>query len=407
MLEASGSRRKEVRRKFERISKGREPRDGNLGIRSPGHAELERRFVTLGWLRRASPRLMACAATCLSTVAPPISGQSPGATVSSAPSDQETTIAPPEPGKFTLGGYLETFWSYNFNHPSNRITNFRGFDNRESTFAISNAVVSGAWEKAAVSGKITAQAGITPNTYYLAEPAAAGTSSTGTADATTTWKYLQEAWIGYRAPIGRGVLFQTGIFLSPIGVENMPVKDNWNWSRSNLFFGLPFYHAGIKATYELSKSWTAELMVCNGWNDIVDNNRQKSLELSATYKASDTLSLHLLYFGGRRAVAQSVRRLRHMGRDEDALIYPARRRGLREQQLRDERLDGGRGLHPGPALQPVLSRGAGGRLLGARGFEPRGDGERPVLAGRPRRVPDDHAGLPPAEQHLRAIGRAP
>ncbi len=78
----------------------------------------------------------------------------------------------------------------------------------------------------------------------------------------------------------------------------MAVKDNWNWSRSNLFFGLPFYHAGIKATYELSKSWTAELMICNGWNNIVDNNRQKSVDLSATYKASDTLSLHFLYFGG-------------------------------------------------------------------------------------------------------------
>jgi len=140
--------------------------------------------------------------------------------------------------------------------------------------------------------------GHTPNTYYLAEPAAAGTSSTGASDATTTWKYLQEAWVGYRAPIGHGVLFQGGIFLSPIGVEGMAVKDNWNWSRSNLFFGLPFYHAGIKATYELSKSWTAELMVCNGWNNIVDNNRQKSVDLSATYKASDTLSLHLLYFGG-------------------------------------------------------------------------------------------------------------
>ena len=78
----------------------------------------------------------------------------------------------------------------------------------------------------------------------------------------------------------------------------MAVKDNWNWSRSNLFFGLPFYHAGLKATYELSKAWTAELMICNGWNNIVDNNRQKSVEASATYKPTDRLTLHFLYFGG-------------------------------------------------------------------------------------------------------------
>lgn len=244
-------------------------------------------------LKRAS-----LATTCVLLAALPISGQNLSPTPASTPPDQRTTSPPPEAGKVTAGGYVEAFWSYNLNHPSNRITNFRGFDNRESTISISNAVASLAWEKAAVSGKITAQAGLTPNTYYLAEPASPGTSSTGAADATTTWKYLQEAWIGYRAPIGRGVLFQAGIFLSPIGVENMPIKDNWNWSRSNLFFGLPFYHAGIKATYELSRRWTAELMICNGWNDIVDNNRQKSVDLSTTYKASDTLSFHFLYFGG-------------------------------------------------------------------------------------------------------------
>jgi hypothetical protein len=201
-------------------------------------------------------------------------------------------------GKISLGGYAEVFYSYNFDRPSNRITNFRGFDNRESTFTLSNAVASVAWEKAAVSGKIAAQVGHTPNTYYLAEPAAAGTSSTPTSDATTTWKYIQEAWVGYKAPIGRGVLFQGGIFLSPIGVENMPIKDNWNWSRSNLFFGLPFYHAGLRATYELSKSWTADVMVCNGWNNIVDNNRGKSVMLHAIHKISDSLTVNLLYFGG-------------------------------------------------------------------------------------------------------------
>src|SRR5262249_30263027 len=165
----------------------------------------------------------------------------------------------------------------NFNHPSNRITNFRGFDNRENTFMVSNAAATISFEKAAVSSKLTAQVGQTPNTYYLGEPSAAGTSSTGATDATTTGKYIQEAWLGYKAPVGSGLLFQGGIFLSPIGVENMPIKDNWNWSRSNLFFGLPFYHAGIKATYPLSGKWTVELMVCNGWNNITDNNHPKSL----------------------------------------------------------------------------------------------------------------------------------
>jgi len=209
----------------------------------------------------------------------------------------ESRPAPPDAGKISLGGYVEAFYSYNFNRPSNRITNFRGFDNRETTFTLSNAAVTAVWEKAAVSGKVTLQVGHTPNTYYLSEPAFPGTSATSSTDV-SNWKYLQEAWIGYRAPIGRGVLFQAGLFLSPIGVENMPIKDNWNWSRSNLFFGLPFYHTGLRATSEISRAWTAELMVCNGWNSVVDNNREKSVMAHVIYKPSDAWNVNLLYFGG-------------------------------------------------------------------------------------------------------------
>jgi len=202
--------------------------------------------------------------------------------------------ASPDPGKVIFGGYVEAFYSVNFNTPSNRITNYRGFDNRESTFTLSNLDLNAAWEKGAVSGRVSLQVGHTPNTYYLSEPAFPGTSATSSTDA-STWKYVQEAWVGYKAG---SVLFKGGLFLSPIGVEGIAVKDNWNWSRSNLFFGLPFYHTGVAATSDLSKQWTMTLMICNGWNNVVDNNRDKSVDLEATFKPSGALTIHGLYFGG-------------------------------------------------------------------------------------------------------------
>jgi Putative beta-barrel porin-2, OmpL-like. bbp2 len=257
--------------------------------------------------RKTSGRLLVLLLPAWGLATAPASGSSPtqvtrpSSDAEAASSESEVPEGSPgaaDNGRISLGGYVEGFYSDNFNRPSNRITNFRGFDNRESTFTLSNAAVSVAWEKSAVSGRVTAQVGHTPDTYYLAEPAAPGTSSTPPSNATTTWKYLQEAWVGYKTSIGRGVLFQGGLFLSPIGVENMPIKDNWNWSRSNLFFGLPFYHAGLKASYELSKEWTAELMVCNGWNDIVDNNRSKSVMAHVIYKPSGAWNVNFLYFGG-------------------------------------------------------------------------------------------------------------
>ena len=200
-------------------------------------------------------------------------------------------------GKFTLGGSVEAAYSYNFNEPSNGLTNYRGFDNRHNTFTLSNVVLDGQWEKDAVSGRITLQAGHTPNTYYLAEPSSPGASGAGGVDA-STWKYIQQAYVAYKAPVGKGLTFQLGLFLSPIGMEGMAVKDDWNWSRSNLFFGLPFYHTGLRATQQLTDKLALTIAVYNGWNSVVDNNPQKSVSAQFAYTDSDKLLFSVLYFGG-------------------------------------------------------------------------------------------------------------
>ena len=86
--------------------------------------------------------------------------------------------------------------------------------------------------------------------------------------------------------------------MSPIGFENLPIKDQWNWSRSNLFFALPFYHAGVRATYVLSDEVTAAVLVTNGWNDIVNRNPYPCVAGVVTWTPTKAWSTQLLYFGG-------------------------------------------------------------------------------------------------------------
>lgn len=199
--------------------------------------------------------------------------------------------------QITIGGYVEAFYQWNFNDPSNGITNFRGFDNRHNSFTISNAVIDAQGTYGAATAHLALQIGHTPETYYLAEPASPGAGGAGSTGP-GVWKFLQQANAGYRIPIGEGLLAEAGIFLSPVGPEGIPVKDQWAWSRSNLFFGLPFYHAGLRFTYPVTDRLTLVLMGCNGWNDVVDNNGAKSVEVHGTYTIADTLVLNLLYFGG-------------------------------------------------------------------------------------------------------------
>lgn len=225
-----------------------------------------------------------------------------------------TTLTPAEPSTtpFVLGGYAEAFYQWNFNDPSNGITNFRGFDNRHNTFTLSNVALDTTWDHVGLIGRVTLQVGHTPSTYYLSEtsaPGASGANATGP----ELWKYVQQAYAGYRFGLGRGLTVTSGLFLSPVGPESMAVKDNWNWSRSNLFFGLPFYHTGLRASYALSNEWALTLAGYNGWNSIVDNNDEKSVSAQVTFTRED-LVVSVLYFGGveRPRGAPEGRAWRHL-----------------------------------------------------------------------------------------------
>lgn len=219
------------------------------------------------------------------------------ATVASA---QEASPDPtPSPGPKTVNvtGYLETFYSWNFERPGNDVTAFRGFDNRHDSLTIGNAVLDAAWSSGSVSGRVALQVGHTPETYYLAEPASPAVGGTGKSN-NDVWKYLQQANLGWRAPVGRGLNVEMGLFLSPIGPEGIAVKDNWNWSRSDPFYGLPFYHTGLRATYAASGRLALTGAVYNGWNSVTDNNDAKSVSAQGVYSVPDKLTASVLYFGG-------------------------------------------------------------------------------------------------------------
>ena len=201
-------------------------------------------------------------------------------------------------------GYVEAHYAYNLNRPSNGITNYRGFDNRHDTFTLANVALGVNAEYGPVTVRVILQYGSTPSTYYLSEPSLAGT---GGANATSSelWKYVQEANVAWKAPVGRGLLLQLGLVPSPIGLEVFAVKDNWNYSRSNLFFGLPFYHAGLRATYEWTNELSSTVSVFNGWNSVVDDNEEKSVQTNVTYRLPKKVFLQAVYFGGVERPARS------------------------------------------------------------------------------------------------------
>lgn len=199
-----------------------------------------------------------------------------------------------------VGGYVETYYAYNLGRPPNGVTSYRWIDDRHDTFRLSTVVVDAAAEASSFRAHVALQAGPTADGWY--------------AESVETWKHVQQANVGWTAPVGSGLLVEAGLFLTTIGYEGPAVKDNWSWSRSNLFFALPFYHVGARATYELTDRLTAMAMVTNGWNSITDGNDGKSGQLQLTYKLPDRLSLAILYMAGpeRARASPEGQPLRHL-----------------------------------------------------------------------------------------------
>lgn len=251
----------------------------------------------------------------LAATLPAAYGSAQATAAASGPSEPVTTDADATGGAegedgdtFLLGGWAEAYYAFNFNQPSNALTDLRGFDNRHNSFNLSNVAVDAQWDTDGVHGRVTLQWGSTPATYYLAETSAPTLGSGVGAQSISLWQFVQQANVGYRIPVGSGLDVQAGLFLSPIGVETMNVRDGWFYSRSNLFFGLPFYHTGIRVAYPVTDELTAVLWAVNGWNTVLDNNSEKTVGAQATFEVSDVLWASLLYFAGVERLEGAIER---------------------------------------------------------------------------------------------------
>jgi len=89
---------------------------------------------------------------------------------------------------------------------------------------------------------------------------------------------VHELYAEYIAPIGNGLKIQVGKINTLIGLEVINSWENPNFSRS-FTFGLAqaFTETGIRFTYPFGTWATAAVGLVNGWDNIEDNNRGKTV----------------------------------------------------------------------------------------------------------------------------------
>jgi len=105
---------------------------------------------------------------------------------------------------------------------------------------------------------------------------------------------LREAFFTTTIPVGEGIQFKGGVFVTPLGTEILPSPGafNDNISRSFAFnFGVPLRHFGSLFSYPFLKTLTASAGIVTGWDDPHDNNSAPSGLVGVNFTPSDTFGL--------------------------------------------------------------------------------------------------------------------
>lgn len=180
------------------------------------------------------------------------------------------------------GGFIDTYYAYDFNNPVNHDRAFTTQAARNNEFNIGLAYLDAKVNSDRVRGRLALQAGTSVQTNYASEP------SVGQVSGASLARHIQEAVIGYR--VTDKLWIDGGIYLSHIGFESWISKDNWAYTRSLAGDFSPYYQSGVKAGYQWNDQFFTCLHVLNGWQNISENNANKALGLQVAYNPNERLS---------------------------------------------------------------------------------------------------------------------
>lgn len=191
-----------------------------------------------------------------------------------------------------LSGFVDTSYTYSFNHPDTRLNTGRVFDTEANNFNVQAAEV--VFEKLPPD-----DGGVGFRTdLFFGQDARIITPAGSTTDEFD----LQQAYISFKPspklnfPIGNWEWMRVGKFVTMHGAEVIESKDNWNFTRSLLFgYAIPFTHTGVRVGYAFFDGVHGYIGVNNGWDNVKDNNNTKSIE--AAFMLDPTSKLNLSFAG--------------------------------------------------------------------------------------------------------------
>lgn len=191
--------------------------------------------------------------------------------------------------KISVHGYLDTYYGYDFSKPENFDRSYSVSSSRHNEFNINLAYLDVKYVSKKVRGRIAPSFGTYMNSNYASEKG--------------TFKNLLEANAGICLSLKKNIWMDAGILSSPFTNETAISKDQLMYTRSFAAEYSPYYLSGVKLSYPINKKITTYFYIINGWQQINDLNKSKSLATQIEYHPNDNFLINWdTYIGDEKSI---------------------------------------------------------------------------------------------------------
>ncbi len=200
--------------------------------------------------------------------------------------------------QITIGGYLDTYYAFDFNKPKNKIIPYFVSSNKHNEFAVNLGYLDLRYSTQRTRARIVTGFGSYMESNYVNEKG--------------FFKNIVEASASVCLSKKKNIWLDAGVFGSPFTNESAISKDHFLYTRSLAPEYVPYYLAGVKLAIPFNDKWNVYLYLLNGWQQIEDQNNAKSFATQVEYRP--TLK-HLInwntYVGDERSFSQPNLRMRY------------------------------------------------------------------------------------------------
>jgi hypothetical protein len=220
-----------------------------------------------------------------------------GFTAAQAQTDSTAAKDSTTNGKLTISGYVDVYYTYNFNKPAYAANN--PFTAQPLGFGYQNAgrifdIKHNSFSVGLVQTKFT----YTKNRSELVMDLVAGPNAElgNFGNVFGSMIAIKQAYIAY--DVTDKLTVTAGQFGTHVGYELIDAPLNTNYSLSYLFGNGPFYHTGLKAAYAISDKFGIMGGIVNGWDGLFAFNNKKSFIGQVYLAPVEGLNIYVNYVGG-------------------------------------------------------------------------------------------------------------